>query len=114
MSEIYEKTCFHWERVCQFLFRILNKSCPIYPHLIFLQAAASVDPPPAKTAFPAVLNPAAPIDCSRATRLPVPTPPPPAAAAVDISQEATVPATMPADEKPAAAMARGAPTTVAT
>lgn len=58
----------------------------VYPHLIFLQAAATT-PPPLATAV-AVL--------------------------ADISQEAKLPAAMPADVKPAAAMARGAAAMVAT
>lgn len=115
---MYEQTSFHRTIVLISVvgfFRLLNRSIPVYPHFAFLQRAAKADPPvAAKPAFPVVPIPAAPSDWKRATRLPVPTPPSLKMAVVDISHEARLPAVIPAVVKPAAAMAKGAATTVVT
>ena len=52
-----------------------------------------------------------PADCKTATALPAATPPPLAIAAADIILAAMEPAAIPAEVKPAAPRAKGAPTT---
>ena len=55
-----------------------------------------------------------PADCKTATALPAATPPPLAIAAADIILAAMEPAAIPAEVKPAAPRAKGAPTTATT